>query len=316
MNSLPFLDSDALRSLVSTDDAIAIVRNAYEEYGRGGDVLSRPSAMQLKPAASPFAFKLKGGFSASEGVAGFRLAGFGPAGLVSHCIVLDAETGLPLGLVDETWLHRLRTAASSAVAARWLARPESRVLAIIGAGQIAAEIPAAFASLFQLDEIRIAARSPASGQALARSCATFAATMVMTSIDDAIAGADIVVSVTSATEPLLHGHQLAAGVTVIGLGGNAEIGRSALDAIDTLIVDDPEFAMEAGSMAGWLRSGESAERLRGRIDAHIGEIAAGAKPGRRRANDKVLAIVQGMAHCDVALAAFALRRDIERKHAR
>jgi len=308
VNSLPFLDSDALRCLVSTQDAIAIVRGAYEEYGRGGEVLSRPSAMQLKPAASPFAFKLKGGFSASEGVAGFRLAGFGPAGLVSHCIVLDAETGLPLGLVDETWLHRLRTAASSALAARWLARSDARVLAIVGAGQIATEIPAAFAHLFQLDEIRITSRSLASAQALARHCETFAATTITASIDDAVVGADIVVSVTSATEPLLHGRHFVPGITVIGLGGNAEIDRSALDVVDTLIVDDLEFAMEAGSIAGWLRSGESAERIAARVDAHIGEIAAGTKAARRSAEGMILAIVQGMAHCDVALAAFALRK--------
>src|SRR5690606_20146828 len=122
------------------------VEATYADYGRCKSILSFPPAMSLK-AVLPQAtdFKVKGAHVVSRGVSGFRVLANRVQGsaLLSYCWVLDAESGEILGLVEETWLHRLRTAATAVVAAKWLAAADSRIVSIIGAGQIANELPPA-----------------------------------------------------------------------------------------------------------------------------------------------------------------------------
>ncbi|KFL32937.1 hypothetical protein JP75_02055 [Devosia riboflavina] len=300
--SLPVLREAELRSLVSVKEAIAVVRQAYRDYGNERLVLSQPESMSLK--AEQTSFKLKGGRSPSHGTAGFRLVAQGGGDMLSHCIVLDAATGAPRGLVDETWLHRLRTAATAAVAAEWLAAPGAKRLSIVGAGRIADELPAAFREIFALEDIRVAARRLESARAYAERHGVTAVESVETAMD----GADIVVVITAANAPVIEGVQIAPGATVLGLGGGAEIGASALDICDRFVVDDFEFAAVLGSVAGWIAGGRPRLAVHQRLSADIGEIAIGTQQGRTTPDERVLAIIQGMASCDVALASFALER--------
>src|SRR6185312_565423 len=111
-----------------------------------------------------------------------------PAGeeTIDYCWVADSATGRLLGLVDETWLHRLRTALTGVVAAKWLARPDSRVAVIVGAGKIADELPAALARVFDLAEIRVVARRAEAVEAFAKlHCTTAVPVRPFTQVDAA-----------------------------------------------------------------------------------------------------------------------------------
>jgi ornithine cyclodeaminase/alanine dehydrogenase-like protein (mu-crystallin family) len=302
--AIPILDEALLRELVSPADAVAAVRAAYADYGRTRQVLSRPEAMDLT-GPDGRKFKLKGGYAADRGVAGFRLIAFGTGELVSHCIVLDATSGALLGLVEESWLHRLRTAASAAAAAGWLARRGPLRLAIIGGGRIASELPAVFDAVAPLAELRVWARNPETAERFARRHAGFGAVATV-SIGEATRNADVIVTATAATAPLLRAADIAPGALLIALGGGPELALDVLDAADRLIVDDMEFAATLGSVAGWLAAGRSRADVAAKPGADIGEIAIGSKPGRRDDDERIVAVLQGMASCDVALAAAAL----------
>ena len=166
-----FLDT-AVRLLIDVDQAIEAVEKAFVSYGHARQVLSDPPALLL-PDRKPLqaAFKVKGGELTSLGVAGFRMIADKDTHqreqTIDYCWVAEKSSGRLIGLVDETSLHRLRTAVTGVVAAKWLARPESRVATIIGAGKIADELPAPLCRAFKLDEIRIVARRFESAQAFA-----------------------------------------------------------------------------------------------------------------------------------------------------
>ncbi|KAA0916307.1 ornithine cyclodeaminase family protein [Aquicoccus porphyridii] len=112
--------------------------------------------------------------------------------------VLDAASGQPLALIDGPWLTAHRTAALSGVAARRLAPPDARSLAILGAGVQAASHLAAMAELFPLEELRIVGRSPENAERLAATArARGLSARVLPDAQAAITDADIVVSAMS-----------------------------------------------------------------------------------------------------------------------
>jgi len=128
------------------------------------------------------------------------------------------------------------------------------------------------------------------------------------SVREACAGASLVVTITSATAPVLHAADLAPGATVIGLG-DTEIAADLLGWADRFVVDELAFATTTGSVAGWIAAGAvTAAGVAARLDADIGQVAAALRPGRLQTADNVLAVVQGMAVGDLALAGLAWRK--------
>ena len=234
----------------------------------------------------------------------------GTRGFRSHhmLVVFDDATGAPIGLLNETWLHRFRTALTGVVAARYLARPDSRVLALIGAGSIAAELFPAMTRIFDLDEVRVVARRLASAEDFCRRHEDQRARFVAK--DDpreALDGADIVITLSLAKTPVIEPSMLSSGAFLCSMGETEEVAFGVLAEIDRFVVDDFDYAAVLGDVEAWLRNGliERAA-LQARVDAHIGEVVAGTRPIRENADQRILAIVQGMAICDLALARHAL----------
>ena len=97
------------------------------------------------------------------------------------------------------------------------------------------------------------------------------------------------------------------------MGGVHEVEFGVLREIDRVVVDDPGYALLRGDFASWIDRGEIArDALERRIDADIGEIVYGRKPGRTSEGQRFLAVIQGMAICDLIVAQFLLARaDVE-----
>ena len=115
------LRGEDVERLANLDDGFEACEAAYRYYGKHRDVLSHPSSAFLTlPRETPVKCRLKGAQLADAGIAGARLATPGHY----FCWVVDCDSGAPIGLVDENWLHRRRTAITGALAAKWLARPE------------------------------------------------------------------------------------------------------------------------------------------------------------------------------------------------
>ncbi len=300
--------------LVSPAEALEAIDSAWQEYGRTRQVLSNPAAMKLPSGATTF--KVKGAVLGQAGIAGFRLVAdrqeaAGGESTRDWFWLADPDGGRPLAIVEAFGLHCLRTAATGALAARLLAPASITTAALIGSGRIARHVlPALAVALPGLRQVAVASRRFA---AVEQFCAAAQPGLPFTlrpaaNVREACAGAALVLTITSATAPVLHAADLAPGATVVGLG-DTEIAADVLAWADRFVVDEMAFALTTGSVAGWIAGGtQTAAGIAARLDADIGEVAAGLKPGRLRRGDNVLAVVQGMAVGDLALAGLAWRK--------
>ena len=305
------LNESEVRALAEDDleGGFEACEAAFRYFGEVRDVLSHPSsAFMSLPRDKPAACRLKGAHLASMGVAGARLATPG----YYYCWLTDFDGGQPIALVAEDWLHRRRTATTGALAARWLGGPGARTAALIGAGKIGREFVRTLTHALPLEELRIASGSGDSAKALVKD---FGATLDQTrltaasSIEQTVRGADIVVTITKAKEAFVQPGWLEEGAVLLSMGGVPEVAFGVLAEIDRLIVDDIDYALAQGDLHTWVKSGAiTKEALLARIDADIGEVAIGAKPGRRDARERILAVIQGMAVCDLAMAKMVLDR--------
>jgi len=182
--------------------------------------------IELMPISDPelYAFKYVNGhpFNPSRGYQ--TVTAFG--------VLADVHNGYPVFLAEMTLLTALRTAATSALVARALARPDSQVMAMIGSGSQSEFQALAFRELLGINRLRIWDTDPASMQKFVRNLAPLGFEIeVATSGTDAVRGADIVTTCTAdkANAVVLADIDVVAGVHINAIGGDCP-GKTELDA--------------------------------------------------------------------------------------
>ena len=227
-------------------------------------------------------------------------------GLPSHqatIALFDDVTGKPLALMDGTEITAVRTGAASAVATRALARPDARVLAVLGAGvQARSHIDAAL-RVREFAEVRVASRSTEHARALADEVGGTA----WASFEEAVAGADVVCACTDAGQPIFSAEWLELGMHVTSVGASREgpelepsvMGRGLL-AVESRVAFEP-YPAGAHELQG-LDPNEAVE---------LGEILAGTREGRT--SPQQITIYKSMGHAveDAAAAGLVYRRALE-----
>lgn len=226
-----------------------------------------------------------------------------PAVAASY-LLADGRSGQMLALIDGGELTARRTAAASALAASYLARPDAAHLLMIGTGRLAPNLIAAHASVRPLRQVTLWGRDPAKAAALAAEISqTGLAVQVSEDLAQAAAQADIISCATLTTEPLLHGDWLRPGVHVDLVGGFRPDMREADDTTirrARVFVDTRAGACkEAGDIVQPLASGVLTEAA---IVADLYELSRGEKTGRQRADDITLFKSVGAALEDLAAA--------------
>lgn len=205
-------------------------------------------------------------------------------------ILASGETGEPLALIDGLELTLRRTAAASALAARFLARPDSHRLLVVGTGNLAPHLAGAHAAVNPDLEIEFWGRRPERALAASRSpLLEGLVTGTATDLEAAVRGADIVSTATLATEPLLFGDWLRPGVHVDLVGGFTPGMRESDDEAvrrSTVFVDTRDGALvEAGDLTQPIESGA----LRAEdIVADFYDLCRGGHGGRRGASEITL----------------------------
>jgi ornithine cyclodeaminase len=220
-------------------------------------------------------------------------------------LLLDPDTGMPLGIVDGTLLTAARTGALTALGARHLARPDSRVLGHLGARGSAWWNVTMLDDLFDFDEIRVTSRRASSREAFAARLAEELGKPVraVATPEEALAGADIMVEATRLTEPrvLLETGWVTPGTTVIPYGTVSAVDLDLVDVMDKVVVDDWGQAT-VGPLGALRRHVDSGRLGRHNLHAELGEIVAGRAPGRERPEERTLFWHRGLATTDLAVA--------------
>ncbi|XVU21384.1 ornithine cyclodeaminase family protein [Actinoplanes sp. CA-054009] len=318
MIHLRFLSGPDIEELgVGPDDAIAAVESVVAAHGRGETVFE-PRTHLVPDNGGVGHFNVLRGHVKPLGVAGVKVVGdFVPnyeRGLPSELAMvtlLDPYTGVPLSIMDATWITEMRTGAMTAVGARYLARPDSRVLGHVGARGTAFANVTLLDRLFDLDEIRVTSRRAESREAFGARLreATDTPVRVVETADEVFDGADILVEASRLTEPrpLLRTALVKPGAFVVPYGTISAVELDLLDVMDKVVVDDWRESQSGrfGALRAHVDTGRLSEES---LYAQLGEIVSGRKPGRESPDERILLWHRGLSILDVALAHLILTR--------
>jgi ornithine cyclodeaminase/alanine dehydrogenase-like protein (mu-crystallin family) len=290
------LSQEEVARLLDVDQLLDALERAFVELSAG--------RASVPPRIAAFSDKgLLGAMPGYvDGVLAAKLVTLFPDNEPSHqalIAVFDAETGEPSAVMDGTHITAVRTGGGSAVSARALAREDSKVLAILGAGVQGRSHLDAVGRVRDFEEVRIASRNPEHARAFAAETGTTASE----TFEEAVKGADVVCCCTSAAEPILRREWLDPGTHLTSVGSSMEgpeLDRETVTA--GLLVIESRVAFQpppAGS--------HELEGLEPSDAVELGEVLSGAHPGRR--SEEQITVYKSMGHAveDAVAAALVLR---------
>jgi ornithine cyclodeaminase len=318
MNRMTILTEADLRKIVRLDlDAVACVENAFRALATLPvamppimrlDIPEHRGEVDVKTAYVPgidaFAIKISPGF--------FDNPKLGLPSVNGMMVLLSAKTGLVEALLlDNGYLTDIRTAAAGAVAAKYLARDDAAIAAIFGAGVQAKLQLEALTLVRPIREARIWARDGAKAEAAAASLGEALGISVRAEADPqkAVAGADIVVTTTPASEPILHATWLSPGQHVTAMGSDAEhkneLDPALISAANLYVADSLRQTRRLGELHHAIAAGLVAADTG---FPEVGQIIAGLRPGRETVTDLTIADLTGTGIQDTAIATLARDR--------
>jgi alanine dehydrogenase len=295
-----FLTESEVRGLLDMQEAMQAVEEALREQGRG-EATNQPRqrvsldgvTLHVLPAAVPGA-----------GSMGLKAYITRPGGGRFWVMLLGAD-GTMRAIIEADLLGQVRTGAATGVATRHLSRPDSREVGIIGSGYQARTQLEAVCAVRPIEHIR--AWSP-TRENLLRFCdeMTGRLSVPLEPVADArsaVQGADIVVTMTKAREPVLLGDWLEPGMHLNAAGSNQasnrEVDARAFSRADLVVVDDlAQSQVESGNLIAAVKEGA----IRWEGITELGSVIAGGKPGREKPEDITLFESHGLGIWDIALA--------------
>lgn len=230
----------------------------------------------------------------------------GLPGLHSTYILFDAATGVPLSMLDGNVITSRRTAAASALAARYLSRPDSASLLVVGAGRVGALIPQAYARVRPIEKVTVWNINARSAQSLVDTLnADGFCAEVADDLEQAARRADIVSCATLSTQPLIKGAWLRPGTHLDLIGGFSPAMRESDDDCfvgTSVFVDTDEALMKAGDLLSPMQSGVFDRSM---TRAALAQLCRGEHAGRRHREEITVFKSVGTALEDLAAASLA-----------
>lgn len=304
-----------LERLLDVDSVIDAVQRGFADYAAGQ--VQMPVRTAVRTADPPGVLLVMPCALTAGRVLGTKLVTVYPQNptrglptIGALYVLSDFETGFPLAVMDAAYITGLRTAAASAVATRFLAREDARTLGIFGTGVQAEFHALAIPAVRPIERILVWGTSPEKARRFAERLQPRCTAVIEPGATlEAVAAADIVVTGTTATQPLFDASAVSPGAHVNGVGSHAPTVRELpadLVARSRVVVDSYEAAFaEAGDI---LLAIEEGLVTREHIAAELGEIVLGRKPGRQRADEITLFKSCGVAFEDAVTASLAYER--------
>lgn len=315
---LRFVSGAEIDSLGLThQEILAAVEDALRAQGEGQVVLE-PRMHLVPPNGGQGHFNVLRGYLGPQSVCGVKVVGdfvenyrLGLPSEMALVTLLDPHTGMPLGIVDGTMLTSARTGAVTALGAKYLARPDSKVLGHIGARGTAWWNVTMLDAIFDFTEIRVTSKRPESRADFADRLSAYLGKPVtaVATPEQALVGADIMVEASRLTSPtvLLRTEWVRPGTFVVPYGTVSAVELSLTGVMDKIVVDDWGQA-QVGPFGALRRHVDEGLLTRETLHAELGAIVAGQAPGRERAEERILLWHRGLATSDIAVAHLILRR--------
>ena len=311
------LRRNEIAKLLTLQECIAAVEHAFRLHGQ--KLVPAPGMLGLH--AREGAFHIKAGFLelersyfAAKVNANYPRNGdrFGLPTIQGVIVLCDAENGCPLAIMDSMEITARRTAAASAVAAKYLARPESSVLTVCGCGVQSYAQVRALSAVLPLRKVFAYDKNLERAGRFVQQIGSELRIELSTAPDlaRAVGESDVCVTCTTSRTPVLLKADVPAGMFVAAVGADHPEKQEldpALMAAATVVTDVTEQCAAIGDLhhaiaAGVMQSSD--------VYAELGEVAAGCKPRRRSAEEIIVFDSTGMALQDVAAAAVGYEKAI------
>jgi alanine dehydrogenase len=315
------LSEKEVQSLIDIRELIEALEQAHIQYSTGNAVM--PVRLVVPLPQIQGRITSMPGYLSDDKALGMKIVTYFqnnprqnlPA-ILATIMLFSTETGKMIAAMDGSYITAVRTAAASAMATKALANPQTPVLGIVGAGVQARAHIRALCFVRNFKRIKIYSPSGTSAMAVKRDLEPEVDVdiEVAGSVEEAVQYSDLVVTVTTAQEPILSLNWLTPGAHINAVGSHRpdlrEIDGATL-ASSKVVVDSREAIMaECGDVLLAIKENSITEK---NIHAEIGEVLARVKPGRTSADEITLYKSVGIAIQDVATAQLVYRKAVERK---
>ncbi|MSQ10371.1 MAG: ornithine cyclodeaminase family protein [Dehalococcoidia bacterium] len=299
-----YLSDDVVTSLITPEECAAVIEDLFLQESRG-EAEQQPTVELHLPPRGVFRMKVGGvygvnafGFKAYLGTAGYRV------------FVYDIDEGFQ-GLVEAFKLTEMRTGAVSAVAAKHMARQDASTLGIIGTGREARAQLRALSQVRQLRKVKAYSRNTENRAAYAAEMSEALKLDVepVASAKEAVQGAEILITMTNANDPVFEGADLEPGTLVCCVGATGphrrELDDEAVARSGMVVVEHLPLAQ---SECAELIHANGSGRLHWGLVRELKDIVSGLITPRQAANDINLFTSIGTGAEDVAVASYVLRK--------
>ena len=315
-----YLSNDDVKKVLDLGRAIEITEQALRDHSEGRVIWSTPEDLAIKPEQGWQSW-VTGCALTTQLVAGFRIRSIKaaggsrdpsrpPEGPRRILVLSNREGGEICAIMDEDWCHAVRTGAAAAVACRLLARKGASIMAMLGAGDTARAAVPVMAKAFPLKEIRVTSRTPESRQNYAKEIGPEYNLNIrpVDSTEEALRGADLVVSATTTSTPFVKDRWLDEGITVYSIGKHQEMESDFYKQADKFVVDSWEHCKNKSDLQRMLKEQFLSERD---LYAELPAILVGKKLGRQSDRERIFIRAIGLVNQDIAMADHIYRRALE-----
>lgn len=309
---LPSIDEAGVAELLTLADALDEMRTVFRDLA-GSDARNFPV---VRESAGGAVFGVKSGVHVGRGLLGLKAGGYFPGnaarGEIKHqssILLFDASSGRPRALVAGNLITKLRTAAAAALSIDLLSRPDAAVLVLVGAGAQAGMHVQAALEVRRFERVLLWNRTSDAACRLAEDLARQEiATSVAGDIREAVRQADVLITLTTATAPIVLDEWVRAGTHLACMGADTK-GKQEIEA--SLLARARVFtdSLEQATTIGECQSGLRERRFDAtHIAGTLGDIIAGRAIGRRDPGEITLFDGTGLAIQDLVMADLAVRR--------
>jgi len=315
VSELLVLGHDDVKRLLPMEECIELMASVLADLARGN--VWHPLRFVIRPPdEQSFMGLMPAHRSAPEAAYGLKVICIFPEnperGLDAHqggVLLFDGETGELRALLDASAVTEIRTAAVSGVATRLLAREDARELAILGSGVQGRSHLEAMAKVWPFERARVFSRRPEHARAFAAEARAPFPVEAVASAEEAVRGADVVVTATTSREPIVRRDWLKPGAHVNAVGSSIPTARELdTDAIvaAALFADARESMVNEGGdyLFAAREAGIGPEHIR----AELGEVLVGSADGRRDEDELTVFKSLGIAAEDLAAAEYVYAR--------
>ena len=318
------LPEKTVRKMLSMEDVMHAVESAFKMKGSGH--------AQMPPKQYLFMSKYNGdlrtmpAYLEENDVVAVKIVNSHPENRRKHglptvmatIILIDPKTGAPVAIIGGTWITDLRTGAAGAIAAKYLANKDPKIIGLVGAGaQAKTQLMSLLLLYKKIDQVKVWSRTTKSTISYVKDMESIYGHVTkiipVKSVKNAVQGADIVVTTTPSRKPLVSEDWVSEGMHFNCIGADAP-GKQELDpAILTkakIVVDDWNQACHSGEINVPLAEGIIMEKD---IWGNICEVVAGLKPGRTSPKEITVFTSTGLAIQDAATANIAYQKALEKK---